>query len=65
MALAAKANKQKVRGHTLVWHSQLAAWLTEGVEGVESGDIGKKELRKILKRHVKKEVGHVKGDVWA
>ena len=58
----AKANKQKVRGHTLVWHSQLPAWLTDGVK---SGNIGKKELRRILKRHVKAEVRHFKGDVWA
>lgn len=58
----AKANKQKVRGHTLVWHSQVPAWLTEGVE---SGDIGKKELRRILKRHIKDEVGHFKGQIWA
>ena len=58
----AKAHKQKVRGHTLVWHSQVPAWLTDGVA---SGDIGKKELRRILKRHVKTEVRHFKGDIWA
>jgi endo-1,4-beta-xylanase len=58
----AKAHKQKVRGHTLVWHSQVPAWLTEGVK---SGDIGKAELRRILKRHVKAEVRHFKGDIWA
>ena len=58
----AKAHKQKVRGHTLVWHSQVPAWLTEGVE---DGSIDKKQLRKILKRHVQDEVGHFKGEIWA
>jgi endo-1,4-beta-xylanase len=58
----AKANKQKVRGHTLVWHSQVPAWLTSGVE---DGSIGKKELRRILKQHIATEVGHFKGDIWA
>ena len=58
----AKAHKQKVRGHTLVWHSQLPAWLTAGVE---DGSIGKKELRRILKQHIATEMGHFKGDIWA
>ena len=58
----AKAHNQKVRGHTLVWHSQLPAWLTDGVK---SGDITKKQLRRILKRHITAEVRHFKGDVWA
>ena len=58
----AKANKQKVRGHTLVWHSQLPAWLTTGVE---DGSIKKKELRRILKQHIATQVGRYKGDIWA
>ena len=58
----AKAHKQKVRGHTLVWHSQLPAWLTKGVD---DGSITKKELRTILKQHIATEMGHFKGDIWA
>ena len=58
----AKANKQKVRGHTLVWHSQLPTWLTSGVE---DGSIDKKALRTILKQHIATEMGHFKGDIWA
>ena len=58
----AKANKQKVRGHTLVWHSQLPAWLTNGVT---DGSIDKAQLRKILKQHIATEMGHFKGDIWA
>ncbi|SEQ64077.1 endo-1,4-beta-xylanase [Microlunatus flavus] len=58
----ARAHKQKVRGHTLVWHSQLPAWLTKGVD---DGSITKKQLRRILKQHIATEVGHFKGDIWA
>ena len=58
----AKAHKQKVRGHTLVWHSQLPAWLTSGVA---DGTINKKQVRAILKQHIATEMGHFKGDIWA
>jgi endo-1,4-beta-xylanase len=54
----ARANKQKVRGHTLVWHSQLPSWLTEGTWT-------KKQLRSILHEHVRTEVGHFRGKIWA
>lgn len=54
----ARANKQKVRGHTLVWHSQLPAWLT-------SGTWTKRELRSILREHIRTEAGHFRGKIWA
>jgi len=54
----AKANKQKVRGHTLVWHNQLPAWLTQGTWT-------KQQLRSILREHIRTEVGHFKGQIWA
>jgi len=57
MAFAA-ANRQKVRGHVLVWHSQLPAWLTEGTWTRE-------ELRSILRQHILTVAGHFRGRIWA
>ncbi|MER7571780.1 endo-1,4-beta-xylanase [Streptomyces sp. NPDC126514] len=54
----ARANHQKVRGHTLVWHSQLPDWLT-GREW-KAG-----ELRAVLKKHIQTEVRHYRGKVFA
>jgi endo-1,4-beta-xylanase len=53
----ARANGQLVRGHTLVWHSQLPGWLNEG-------SFTPQELREILRRHVTEEVRHFKGRIW-
>jgi endo-1,4-beta-xylanase len=53
----ARANGQLVRGHTLVWHSQLPGWLNE-----ES--FTPQELREILRRHITEEVRHFKGRIW-
>ncbi|HEY9331221.1 MAG TPA: endo-1,4-beta-xylanase [Streptomyces sp.] len=53
----AGANGQLVRGHTLLWHNQLPAWLTEG-------DFGADELRAILRKHITDEAGHFKGRIW-
>lgn len=53
----ARANGQLVRGHTLLWHNQLPAWLTEG-------DFGADELRAILRRHITDEAGHFEGRIW-
>jgi endo-1,4-beta-xylanase len=52
----AEANGQVVRGHTLLWHSQLPAWVTQG-------DHTDAELRAILKDHVQTVVGHFRGRI--
>lgn len=57
MALA-KRNNQIVRGHTLVWHSQLAPW-------VEAGNFSAAELRQILRNHIVRVAGHFKGRLFA
>ncbi|MCX5321138.1 endo-1,4-beta-xylanase [Streptomyces sp. NBC_00120] len=54
----AVANGLKVRGHTLLWHSQLPSWLTDGTWTAD-------ELRSILKNHITTEVKHYKGKVFA
>jgi endo-1,4-beta-xylanase len=57
----ANAHKQLVRGHTLVWHSQLPAWLsTDGYTTTLSHE----ELRALLKKHIQDEVRHFRGDIW-
>ncbi|MEW1719839.1 endo-1,4-beta-xylanase [Streptomyces sp. NPDC093109] len=55
----AAANGQKVRGHTLVWHSQLPSWLANGT-------FGNDELRTIMTDHVTTQTARYKGriDQW-
>ena len=45
----ARAHRQIVRGHTLVWHNQLPAWLT-------AGTCTDDELAAILQQHITDEV---------
>jgi len=52
----AEANGMRVRGHTLVFHNQLASWLT-------SGTWTKDEAKALLVDHISKVVGHYKGRV--
>jgi endo-1,4-beta-xylanase len=51
----AEANGQRVRGHTLVWHNQNPAWLS---------DVPPDELGAVLKNHVQTTVRRFKGRVW-
>ncbi|WP_119730189.1 endo-1,4-beta-xylanase [Thermomonospora amylolytica] len=53
----ARQNRQTVRGHVLVWHNQLPAWLTEG-------DFSAQELRALLRKHIHETVRHFRGKVW-
>ena len=46
-----------VRGHTLVWHNQLPDWLT-------GGSFTPDELRALLRKHIRDEVGHFRGRIW-
>jgi endo-1,4-beta-xylanase len=54
----AKANGQKVRGHTLVWHSQLPSWLI-------SGAFQPNELKDLMVAHIAAEAGRYKGAIYA
>ncbi|WP_052432709.1 endo-1,4-beta-xylanase [Streptacidiphilus carbonis] len=47
-----------VRGHNLVWNSQLPTWLT-------SGSYSSAQLAALLKKHITDEVSHFKGKIYA
>jgi endo-1,4-beta-xylanase len=55
----AEAHGQKVRGHTLVWHSQLPDWVSNGSWTAGS-------LRTVMNDHIAAEAGRYKGriDHW-
>jgi len=57
----ARQNGQLVRGHVLLWHNQIPAWLTTGVA---NGTINNAQLRRILHRHITDEVTHFRGRIW-
>ncbi len=54
----AEGRGMKVRGHVLVWHKQLPAWLEEGTWTRD-------ELIDILRDHIMTVVGHYRGRVQA
>ncbi len=58
---SAVQNDQLVRGHTLVWHSQLPAWLSP--DGVTT-TLSPEEVRAVLEDHVKTVAGHFHGQIW-
>ena len=57
IVLFAEANHMKIKGHTLVWHSQIPAW----VRAMTTRD----EALAALERHINEVVGHYKGRVAA
>lgn len=54
----AKAHDMGVRGHTLVWHKNIPAWVTDGTWT-------KAQLTDILDNHIETVVGHMGNDVYA
>ncbi|MGE5326705.1 MAG: endo-1,4-beta-xylanase [Deltaproteobacteria bacterium] len=54
----AQAHSMSVRGHTLVWHQALPAWVT-------SGGFSIAQLNDILQTHIANEVGHYATKVYA
>jgi endo-1,4-beta-xylanase len=57
----AETHRERVRGHTLVWHNQLPTWLTQGVA---NGTISDSQLLVLLHQHITTEVSRYRGRIW-
>jgi endo-1,4-beta-xylanase len=58
----AKANKMKVRGHTLCWHNQIPDWFYVDKDGKE---VSKEVFLARLKKHITDVVTRYKGKIYA
>ncbi|MER6334521.1 endo-1,4-beta-xylanase [Streptomyces sp. NPDC001034] len=52
----AQAHNQQVRGHNLVWHSQLPSWVS---------NLPSSQVQAAMENHITKEAGHYKGEVYS
>lgn len=53
----ARAHDQRLRGHTLVWHSQAMPWVIEA-------SFTRAEALEVLRDYVQTTVNHFRGSVW-
>lgn len=62
VAAFAKRNGMKLRGHTLVWHTQAPGWIFKDSTG---GQVSKEVLLQRMKAHIDAVVNRYKGTVYA
>jgi endo-1,4-beta-xylanase len=62
IAAFAQRHGVKLRGHTLVWHSQTPSWLFKDAAG---NMVSKEVLLQRLKDHISTVVGRYKGEIYA